>query len=484
LVDVLDGNDVVNVQAINYTTTVRHIGPGVDTVNVGEAGNLQGIQASLGVTEAGVGSSTHLNVDDSKDSGTHGSVLVAGGQIANLAPALIAYSALNSSGVVTVSGGSGNNNYLIENPQVPTTLTTRTGSNHVNVQDTIAPLTIQGHGGNDTVTIGSLAPGLGGNQGFINGPVTVSNTTNSTTLIVDDSSDLIPRVVTIGFDSIQFAGIGLPIHFLPGVKAVDVFGGNSDTFVVQTPSSTAPVFINGGPGANTVVSGFGPNDWTITSINTGTLHNVTFANVQNLRGGPASSRDTFHFNDKTGVTGSIQGAGGLLQPATLDYSKYTTPVIVNLKTNSALAGGIKTSVSHIQNVLGGSGNNILVGDSNNVLTGGSGRDLLISGGGNSTLQAGSGEAILIGAHYLFDTNVTALDAILAEWSRPIPYPLRVHHLIFGGGLNGSFVLNPSTVVPQPGSTTLTTGAGLDFLIVDQGDVLTHPLRPGEVKLVV
>src|SRR5262249_46868147 len=235
-------------------------------------------------------------------------------------------------------------------------LTTGTGSNHVNVQDTIVPLTVQGHGGNDTVTVGSLAPGLGGNQGFINGPVTVSNTTNSTTLIMDDSSDLIPRAVTIGFNSIQFAGIGSPIHFLPGVKAVDVFAGNSDTFFVQTPSSTTPVFINGGPGANTVVSGFGPNDWTITGINFGTLHNVTFANVQNLRGGPASSRDTFHFNDKTGVTGSIQGAGGLLQPATLDYSKYTTPVTVNLKTNLAFTGWIKTSVSHIQNVLGGSGN--------------------------------------------------------------------------------------------------------------------------------
>jgi hypothetical protein len=70
-VDVLDGNDVVNVQAINYGTTVRHIGPGVDSVNVGVAGSLLGIRASLGVEEAGVGSSTHLNVDDSADTATH-----------------------------------------------------------------------------------------------------------------------------------------------------------------------------------------------------------------------------------------------------------------------------------------------------------------------------------------------------------------------------------------------------------------------------
>src|SRR5262249_41476042 len=69
-VDVLDGNDVVNIQSINYATDVRHSGPGVDTVNVGNAGSLQGIfgiQAPLHVEEGGAGSSTHLNVDDSAD---------------------------------------------------------------------------------------------------------------------------------------------------------------------------------------------------------------------------------------------------------------------------------------------------------------------------------------------------------------------------------------------------------------------------------
>ena len=166
LVDVLDGNDVVNVQAINYATTVRHIGPGVDTVNVGEVGRLSGIQASLGVEEAGVGSSTHLNVDDSADTATHSNVFLSGGQINDLAPALIDYVLLNTSDAVTVSGGSGSNTYLVEDPQVFTTLITGTGSNRVNVRDTVAPLTVQGHGGSDTVTVGSLAAGVGGQPGL------------------------------------------------------------------------------------------------------------------------------------------------------------------------------------------------------------------------------------------------------------------------------------------------------------------------------
>jgi hypothetical protein len=51
-------------------------------------------------------------------------------------------------------------------------------------------------------------------------------------------------------------------------------------------------------------------------------------------------------------------------------------------------------------------------------------------------------------------------------------------------LNGPFLLNPATVVPQPGVTTLVTGAGFDFLITDPGDVVVKPPRPGEVVLLV
>jgi hypothetical protein len=38
--------------------------------------------------------------------------------------------------------------------------------------------------------------------------------------------------------------------------------------------------------------------------------------------------------------------------------------------------------------------------------------------------------------------------------------------------------------PRLGHVTLTSGTGLDLLIVDAADVLTNPLRKGEQKLVV
>ncbi|MBV8608781.1 MAG: hypothetical protein JO034_15140, partial [Singulisphaera sp.] len=115
----------------------------------------------------------------------------------------------------------------------------------------------------------------------------------------------------------------------------------------------------------------------------------------------------------------------------------------------------------------------IVGDgNNNVLQGGSGRSILISGGGLSTLQAGSGEAVLVGGHYVLDTDLNALDHLMAEWARtdlgtptdPTGYLARVAHLLAGGGKNDPFLLNNSTVIPDPGTQTLTTGAGLDFVL--------------------
>jgi Ca2+-binding RTX toxin-like protein len=275
-------------------------------------------------------------------------------------------------------------------------------------------------------------------------------------------------------------GVASPIIFLAGTSSVDVSGGAGDTYFDGTLSATTPVTVLGTGAGNTLVSGPGINDWAITGVNAGVLRNVSFTNVQDLRGGPSSIRDTFHFNNGAGVTGSIVGSGVPGSIATLDYSKYTTPVLVDLKINLALAGGISTFVANIQEVLGGQGNNILVGNGNNLFRGGSGRDILISGGGNSTLLAGAGEDILIGAHFIFDTNIAALNALMAQWSAPLPYAVRVNNLT--PFLSG-------TVVPQPGVTTLvssagTPGAGLDFLIIDPGDVLAKPLRLGEKVLFV
>ncbi len=73
----------------------------------------------------------------------------------------------------------------------------------------------------------------------------------------------------------------------------------------------------------------------------------------------------------------------------------------------------------------------------------------------------------------------ALGAIMAEWSRPIPYALRVNDLFFGGGVNGPFRLNPAFVHANGVKDTLVTGGGLDFVFFDAFDALPMPKKPGE-----
>ena len=108
--------------------------------------------------------------------------------------------------------------------------------------------------------------------------------------------------------------------------------------------------------------------------------------VEILVGGPGG--DTFRFADGTalaGGTGRIDGGGGT---NALDYSAWTTAVVVNLTAGTATG---TAGVQKIQNVIGGSGNDVLGGDAAaNVLTGGVGNDALAIGG-NDTLRGSEGD---------------------------------------------------------------------------------------------
>jgi hypothetical protein len=95
-----------------------------------------------------------------------------------------------------------------------------------------------------------------------------------------------------------------------------------------------------------------------------------------------------------------------------------------------------------------SGNSVLVGGSGccNVLRSGRGRNILI-GGGRSIIVGTLGDNVEISGSTAYDTNEAALATILAEWSSGDSYAMRVGRLngTITGGLNGSSVLNASTI---------------------------------------
>lgn len=85
-------------------------------------------------------------------------------------------------------------------------------------------------------------------------------------------------------------------------------------------------------GGNSADSLTGPDSdsvWHLAGIDTGTLHDWQFTNMESLNGG--SANDHFIFADGARVTGIVDGGAGF---DVLDYSAWTTPLSVNLENHT------------------------------------------------------------------------------------------------------------------------------------------------------
>jgi acid phosphatase len=123
-------------------------------------------------------------------------------------------------------------------------------------------------------------------------------------------------------------------------------------------------------------------------------------------------------------------------------------------------------------VFGGSGGNhvhagggaaILVGGADHDrLEGGQAPAILIGGDGRDDLEGESGRDIMVASRTTLDANLTALRAILAEWSRTdIGYADRVAHVTGSapGGLNAPYLLNAASVIDDDRADDLDVASG-------------------------
>jgi hypothetical protein len=402
----------------------------------------------------------------------------------------------------TVATGTGNVYTVANTPQnsalVTTTLYSGAGAaaDTVHVQQTTGALVIDGQNGQDKVDVGSATDGLNG----IQGKVTVKNKDNWSDLTVNDTGDTFGRYwelndkeLTSWWDSSKKAVIAwgpndlnsLTINGsnsinqfwvkdtpqsappLPLVTTINTGGSGTSVHVVKTSGN---LILKGVPGTNLYGPDGGPTSWNITDNDIGTITGpnlngwapkaVEFNHIGWLFGG--NGTNVFSFKDGKGVSGMIDGGGG--PHNTLDYSQYTTGVYVNLQLARAtnVNGGSNWSVSNIQDVFGGNGDDILAGNGQgNTLWGGpGGRDLIIAGWNgalgiqsNTLIASPSTGCILISGYTDYDTDDAALQAILKEWVRPISYADRVDHIRNGGAdaLNkdasgNPYLLNFSAVV--------------------------------------
>jgi Ca2+-binding RTX toxin-like protein len=259
------------------------------------------------------------------------------------------------------------------------------GQDTILVRDTPAvPVLVNAGGGDDVIEVGSTANLLSSIQGAL----TVRGTTGNDSLVLHDEGSTVGRTYTVTATSVSRSGAAR-ITYSNTTESVRLEAGlGNDKVRVNSLPTVTGIVVNGGAGVNSLVGPVADTAWQIDQTNGGSLNAgaVSFSNFANLTGGAGA--DTFLLADGQGISGVIDGGGGV---NTLDYGAYTTGVSVNLADGTAtnVAGGIR----NIQNALGGVGDDVLVGtEGDNVLDGRDGVDQLDGRGGNDTLLNGEDPA--------------------------------------------------------------------------------------------
>ncbi|MCA9248679.1 MAG: choice-of-anchor D domain-containing protein, partial [Planctomycetales bacterium] len=122
-------------------------------------------------------------------------------------------------------------------------------------------------------------------------------------------------------------------------------------------------------------------------------------------------------------------------------------------------------------IIGGFGNDILVGEGgDDEILGRDGNDILIGGTGVDRLIGARGKDLLIGGSTDHDSDEAALRAILAEWTGSGSLATRISNLRNGGGLNGGFVLDGSTIHADGDIDDLRGGDDTDWAWAESIDL--------------
>jgi hypothetical protein len=342
------GNDTVSVRATGTNTNLGSSG-GRDTVNVGNAGTLQGILAALFIQNPH-GSDT-INVDDSTDPQSEGLALSTTslnganwGEIFGLSIGIIDYMYAGTSGV---------------------NITLGLANDLVNVFDTGVPTSLSSNLGGDTINIGD-----NGSVQSILGALTIQNPPSFDTINIDDSQDGVGRNATLS----TFVSGGANWGSITGLAPAAINYKYADTSGVTVTTGFADDTVNvRGTGVPTTVSSLSGND-TVNVGNAGSVQGILgMLTIQNPGGFTATHVDDSADTTARGVTLNTFVSGGAnwgtitgLAPAAINY-KYADTSSVSVTTGSAadtvnvLATGRTTTLS-----TGGGHDTVNVGNAGSV----------------------------------------------------------------------------------------------------------------------
>ena len=258
---------------------------------------------------------------------------------------------------------------------------------------------IQGFGGND------LLSGMGGDDELFGGggDDQLFGGDNADQLFGGDGNDILdPGKVTkasdlsdlvdggAGVDTISFSAVPVPgFNGLPGGVSVNLTTGRADEIYAGLNATLIKATLV------SVENAIGSSGHDQLTGDTGANVLTGLAGSDGLYGG-AGNDQLFGGDGDDGLSGDagadiLNGGAGIDRA---DYRLSTTDISVNLSSGTASDGDTLTG---IENVTGGSGNDLLVGNTGvNVLSGGGGSDRLYGGAGIDTLNGDDGNDLLGG----------------------------------------------------------------------------------------
>ncbi|MEM1239120.1 MAG: S8 family serine peptidase [Cyanobacteria bacterium P01_H01_bin.26] len=200
-----------------------------------------------------------------------------------------------------------------------------------------------------------------------------------------------------------------------------------------SPDGTVSVLLdNSGENTNSAVGGLGTSRWQLYSnafwgentagtweielfdIDSSVTSPVTVDDINiTFHGQTASLDDTFIFteeySDYAGQFGHSTFIDGDIGVDTLNAAAVETSTFAQLQTGMAMIDGVRTTVTNVENIVTGDGNDFLIGDDfDNSLVGMRGQDnlhglggddRLVGGTGNDELNGGLGNDYLNGSSY-------------------------------------------------------------------------------------